>query len=73
MFFIVGSSIPPEACVDVLQTDWGDRGMFEGIAVYEGDTRLQYFNYTQNTYPVDMTTSISICKGSDKKLHLDFK
>ena len=67
-----GATVPAQACVDILLTDWGNTGMFWGISVQSSNPADSYRREKGN-YPLSVTDAISICKGGDKLIHWWFK
>lgn len=62
MFHVsIEGSIPPEACTELLQTDWGSSGVFEGVHMI-GNSNLT-FRYNAGTWPVTTSDAVAACKG----------
>ena len=59
------ANIPADTCVDLLETNWGDSGVFH--AVFINDTLVD------GPYPVATATAISSCKTGNKKISFTFK
>ena len=70
-FYIAANGLPAEACMDILQQNWGDKGIFEGIGV-NGTTALRYDDHN-HPYPISLATTISYCKSGNVRLALNFK
>jgi len=68
MFFIRLGALPSETCTDVLQTDWGSSGVFEGV-----NMTGHSFRYTDGTWPVSASDAIDACKGTVGFFDIVFK
>jgi len=65
------ANISADACVDVLQTDWGSAGVFYGITI-KGTTEKAFY-YSSGTYPVSVTNAVTACKEGNTSIHIHFK
>ena len=63
------SNIPAEACIKLLQTDWGTTGVFTSIQVTGGTE----YTSAAGTSPVSGETATSQCSGGNKQMTWVFK
>ena len=68
-FYIGINGLPAETCTDILQTHWGDKGVFEGVGV-KGTTQLRY---TNEKYPISTSDVITYCQSGEVRVTLAFK
>ena len=61
----MGSSIPKDACVDVLTGNYGDTGVFLGIDIRRGSTGITKFRLSDNTFPPSTEKAIATCNFSE--------
>jgi len=64
-----GYNVPSEACMELLQTDYGSNGIFIKIGV---DQETSVF-VAGTSYPVETSAAISACKGENKMIQWWFK
>ena len=68
-FYTYEANIPPEACVDIVTTDWGGPAMIYAITL--GPTNGNEDGFF--SFPVDAADAINACKGGNKKMIFYFK
>ena len=69
-FYIAATNLPAEVCVDILTTDWGDKGVFNGFDFnLDGGTLYQYgWGWgVDGGLPVSQASAINICKTSGNR------
>ena len=67
-FTIAASSIPAEACVDLMTSDWGSTGVFTQVVVGSKTVKP-----TDTTYPAPVSGVLSACNGGNKTITFTFK
>ena len=69
---VVPGNIPADVCTDIVQVDWGDRGVFEGIYFMRstGSITLRYGN---GYWPSPTQQSIASCTGGVTSFSLSFR
>ena len=72
MFHVSMSNIPAETCTDILQMDWGDSGVFEGIRLSGGGTMIDFRN-NADTWPPSVADAITSCKAGNQTPWIVFK
>ena len=63
--------LPAEVCTDMLQTDWGNTGVFEGVHL-EGANPVTV-RYSTSSWPVSLTNAINYCKSGTTEFEIHFK
>jgi len=72
MFHVSLGKIPSETCVDLLQTDWGGPGVFEGVRmISDADRRMTYSN--GGTWPVTAADAIAYCTSEPRWFDIVFR
>lgn len=66
-----GDSIPAETCVELLQTDWGDSGVFEGVNLK--GSRGGALRYSNGKWPVSLSDAVTYCKNGNISIDLVFR
>ncbi len=64
--------LPPEACVKMLTTYWGNNGVFSGLGTTASVQTIQ-FTYEQGTYPVSAADATTACSGGTQRMTLFFR
>jgi len=70
-FYLQLGVIPAETCTDLLMTDWGSSGVFEGV--HMGYNTGHGFRYKDNTWPVAAADAITACKDGTTFFNIIFK
>ena len=71
LFEIQLSNLPAETCTDLLLTDWGSVGMFEGV--YMESDAVRRLRYKTGNWPVEAADAITYCASGATKFHMVFR
>ena len=70
--FVISSSFPTDACTEILQTNWGEASVFNGLC-FEGGGAANCFSPSSGTFPISIATTATKCKSGNKLIYLYFK
>ena len=69
----VSGGVSVETCMDLLQTDWGDSGVFEGVNVYYAESGSAALRYTNGKWPVALSDAVTHCTKGVATIDLVFR
>jgi len=69
----VSGGVSVETCMDLLQTDWGDSGVFEGVNVYYAESGSAALRYTNGKWPVALSNAVTYCKNGNVSIDFVFR
>ncbi len=70
---ICAQNIPSEACVKLLQVDWGSPGVFQGVAIFDTNGLNKSFRHKTGGWPPELSKVVSYCSGINKQICVSWK
>ena len=70
-FHVQLGNLPAETCTDMLLTDWGESGVFEGIHIISDRDRS--LRYSSGSWPVSTNNAVAYCKSGTTLFDIVFK
>ncbi len=67
------SQIPAEACVKLLQMNWGNRGVFDGVNLPNASPSPAEARWWNKTWPVKLSDAVTWCEGGNKRMFFVYK
>jgi len=64
LFVVTFTNVPAETCTDLLLTNWGDRGVFEGVDGIKVTSGKANLRYNDGTWPISDAGAINYCKNA---------